>query len=134
MVHHEQLPVRTQQRTHLIDITRDVQAVAAKSGMRNGMVSVCSLHTTAGMTINENADPDVARDIVWKLDQLVPRRDGYHHAEGNSDSHVKTSLVGLNVQVPLVDGRLELGTWQSIYFCEFDGPRNRRVSVIILGE
>jgi secondary thiamine-phosphate synthase enzyme len=134
MVHQEVLSIRTQQRTQVDDITTGVQNSVSKSGIRNGIVTVCSLHTTAGMTINENADPDVARDILWKLSQLAPPGDAYHHAEGNSDSHVKASLVGPSVQVPISDGRLVLGTWQSIYFCEFDGPRNRRLSVTALGE
>jgi secondary thiamine-phosphate synthase enzyme len=92
------------------------------------------LHTTAGVTINENADPDVERDFFWKLNALVPPESGYLHAEGNSDSHLKTSLVGLSVQTPVQNARAVLGTWQSIYFCEFDGPRSRKVSVTIVGE
>jgi secondary thiamine-phosphate synthase enzyme len=134
MVHHELLPVRTRQRAQLTDITDEVRSIVSKAAVRSGVVTVCSLHTTAGMTINENADPDVGRDLLWKLGELVPHGDAYRHAEGNSDSHTKASLVGLSVQVPVQDGRLVLGTWQAIYFCEFDGPRNRRVSVTIIGE
>ncbi|MBD3391572.1 MAG: YjbQ family protein [Chitinivibrionales bacterium] len=134
MVHHEVLSLRTTKRAQFSDITRDIHNTVAKSGIRNGVLSACSLHTTAGMTINENADPSVASDVLWKLGQLVPHQDAYHHAEGNSDSHTKASLVGLSVQVPLQDGRLVLGTWQSVYFCEFDGPRSRRVHVTITGE
>ncbi len=134
MVHHEVITLRTEKRTHWSDITDSVQGAVSKSGIRSGIVTVCSLHTTAGVTVNENADPDVGRDLIWKLGQLVPQRDSYSHSEGNSDSHVKASLVGLSVQVPVCDGRLVLGTWQAIYFCEFDGPRNRRVSVTAMGE
>lgn len=134
MVHHEVLSVRTQQRTHWTDITSGVQDAVSKSGIRNGVATVCSLHTTAGVTINENADPDVGRDFIWKLGQMVPQSDSYRHMEGNSDSHVKASLVGLSVQVPVRDGHVVLGTWQSVYFCEFDGPRSRRVSVTTMGE
>jgi len=91
-------------------------------------------HTTAGLTINENADPDVARDILAGLARLVPATGDYRHAEGNSDAHLKASLVGSSVTVPVVDGRLALGTWQGIYFCEFDGPRRRHVLVGFAGE
>ncbi|MGB7566812.1 MAG: secondary thiamine-phosphate synthase enzyme YjbQ, partial [Chitinivibrionales bacterium] len=100
----------------------------------HGICLVSSLHTTGAITINENADPDVERDFFWKLSQLVPQESAYRHSEGNSDSHVKTSLVGTSVQVPVQNGRVVLGTWQSIYFCEFDGPRSRRVSVTVMGE
>jgi len=100
--------------------------------MPRGAVVVFSTHTTAGVTINENADPDVIADVMAALDRLVPQRGGYAHREGNSDSHVKTSLVGISVTVPVEDGKLVLGTWQGIYFCEFDGPRRRRVVVQFL--
>ena len=92
------------------------------------------MHTTAGITINENADPDVGRDFFWKLSQMIPQHDSFRHAEGNSDSHLKAALVGFNTQIPVRQGRLVLGTWQSVYFCEFDGPRNRNVAVTIVGE
>ncbi|MBD3421503.1 MAG: YjbQ family protein [Chitinivibrionales bacterium] len=134
MVHSADISVASSARAHWIDITSEVRREVDQSGICNGMCTVSSLHTTAGITINENADPDVGRDVFWKLSNLVPREDGYHHCEGNSDSHVKASLVGLSVQVPLRDGSLVLGTWQSIYFCEFDGPRNRRICVTVLGE
>lgn len=134
MVHYEELPVKTHQRTQWIDITSGVRKIISQSNIYNGIITVSSLHTTAGITINENADPDVGRDFFWKLNQLIPKDPAYHHAEGNSDSHLKASLVGLSVQVPLCDGTCVLGTWQSIYFCEFDGPRHRRVSVSIIGE
>ena len=134
MVHQELLSIGTQQRTQLSDITSQVQHIISRSGIARGVVTVCSLHTTAGMTVNENADPDVVRDLLWKLEQLVPHTDGYHHMEGNSDSHLKASLVGLSVHIPVDNGRCVLGTWQSVYFCEFDGPRSRRVSITVVGE
>lgn len=134
MVNYEVLSVRTDQRTHWVDISSGVQRIVDQSDIKNGIVMVSSLHTTAGLTINENADPDVGRDFFWKLNQLVPRDTQYHHSEGNSDSHLKSSLVGFSAQIPLQNGRIILGTWQSIYFCEFDGPRNRRVSVTTMGE
>jgi secondary thiamine-phosphate synthase enzyme len=95
---------------------------------------MASLHTTGGVTINENADPDVERDFFYALEKLVPQSPAFRHAEGNSDSHVKSSLVGLSVQVPVTGGKMVLGTWQSVYFCEFDGPRSRRVLVTVMGE
>ena len=134
MVHYGELPVKTGRRAEWIDITSGVQRIIAESDIKAGTVIVSSLHTTAGITINENADPDVGRDFFWKLEQLVPQDSAYHHSEGNSDSHLKASLVGLSVQVPVQNGRCVLGTWQSIYFCEFDGPRSRRVSVTLTGE
>ncbi len=134
MVHYTELPVKTLKRAHWIDITSGIGKVITESNLQNGIVMVSSLHTTAGITINENADPDVGRDFFWKLNQLIPQDPSYHHTEGNSDSHLKASLVGLSVQVPVKNGICVLGTWQSIYFCEFDGPRNRRVSVTCQGE
>ncbi|KMQ51608.1 UPF0047 protein Bsu YugU [Chitinispirillum alkaliphilum] len=96
---------------------------------------VSSLHTTSGLTINENADPDVGRDFFYKLNKMVDRDPQFRHAEGNSDSHIKASLVGFSVQIPITDKLLVLGTWQSVYFCEFDGPRSsRRCSVTVIGE
>ena len=113
-----------------MDITRLVQQAVARAG--SGMVWIYSPHTTAGITIQENADPDVRRDMLDHLARLVPRRPDFHHMEGNSDAHIKTSMMGPSQAVPLEQGRLLLGTWQAIYFCEFDGPRNRRVLVKIL--
>ena len=111
-----------------------MQRQVAASGIVAGVCTVTSLHTTAGMTINENADPDVATDFFSKLSAMVPQDPSFRHGEGNSDSHIKGSLVGFHVQVGIEHGRLILGTWQSIYFCEFDGPRRRRCQVTILGE
>ncbi len=134
MVYQREITVRTHRRTHWIDITREVEGVIEESGIHTGMCLVASLHTTGGVTINENADPDVERDFFYKLNQLIPPDENFRHAEGNSDSHLKASLIGLSITTPLAGGRLVAGTWQSIYFCEFDGPRNRRVSVTVMGE
>jgi secondary thiamine-phosphate synthase enzyme len=126
--------VPTGTRTQLVDITGAVAAELARAGVTSGTCHVYMPHTTAGLTINENADPDVARDILAGLARLVPATGDYRHAEGNSDAHLKASLVGSSVTVPVVDGRLALGTWQAVYFCEFDGPRRRHVLVGIAGE
>jgi len=134
MVFQRELSVRTLRRTHWVDITREVERIIAESGIDAGICLVASLHTTGGITINENADPDVERDFFYKLNQLVPVDGNFRHAEGNSDSHLKTSLIGLSVTAPVANGRIVAGTWQSIYFCEFDGPRGRRVSVTVIGE
>ena len=123
------IEVRTGSRTQLIDITNMVADELEKTGVTSGFCSVYMPHTTAGLTINENADPDVARDIITGLARLVPVTGDYRHAEGNSDAHIKASLVGFSLMVPIIDGHLALGTWQALYFCEFDGPRNRHVLV-----
>jgi secondary thiamine-phosphate synthase enzyme len=128
------IDVPTGARTQLVDITVAVTAELAGSGVKSGRCHVYIPHTTAGLTVNENADPDVARDILAGLARLVPATGDYRHAEGNSDAHIKASLVGSSVTVPIVDGRLALGTWQAIYLCEFDGPRRRHVLVGIGGE
>ena len=128
----ETIDVRTGSRIEAVDITARVQEVVAKSGDVRGAVLACAAHTTAGLTINENADPDVMSDIMATLSQLIPRAGSYAHVEGNSDAHVKSSLVGHSAMVPVEDGRLQLGTWQGIYFCEFDGPRSRRVWLQVL--
>ncbi|HBE76320.1 MAG TPA: hypothetical protein DDW65_00835 [Firmicutes bacterium] len=121
-------------RSQLIDITAQVAAEVARSGIKNGLCTVFIPHTTAGITINENTDPNVARDMLNTLEHLAPHKADYQHAEGNSDSHVKASLVGSSCTVPVISGQLHMGTWQGIYFCEFDGPRNRRVKVGVFGE
>ncbi len=110
----------------MINITRQVQEQVTESGVKSGLVCVFTPHTTAGITINENADPDVVRDLVYTLDKHFPEDPNYRHSEGNSDSHIKSTLVGPSLTVIVEDGRLQLGTWQSIYFCEFDGPRTRK--------
>ena len=127
-----ELNIRTQAREQLLDITREIQAVVAESGLAEGVVVVYCPHTTAGITINENADPDVVRDILEGLGRLVPREAGWRHREGNTDGHIKALLVGSSVTVPVTRGRLALGTWQGIYFCEFDGPRSRTATITVL--
>jgi len=124
-----QFGVATQKREELVDITSQVAQALAESGLAEGAVLVYSPHTTAGLTINEGADPDVKRDMLAHLASLVPQRAGFRHAEGNSDAHIKTSLVGPSQLVPVTGGRMGLGTWQKIYLCEFDGPRRRTVLV-----
>ena len=134
MVHFTCISLSTRQRCGWVDITGEVQRVVKQSKIVSGLCTVISQHTTAAITINENADPDVATDFFNKLAQMVPRDQMFQHAEGNSDSHIKASLVGPHVQVAIDEGRLVLGTWQSIYFCEFDGPRNRQCAVTVMGE
>ena len=127
----ESFSVRTGSRTELIDVTSRVEEAVRKSGVEDGLCCVYVPHTTAGVTINENADPSVRRDMLMELNKMVPLDDNYTHTEGNSAAHIKASLVGSSVSVPLQGGRLALGTWQGIYFCEFDGPRSRRVVVTV---
>jgi secondary thiamine-phosphate synthase enzyme len=129
----EEIHLRTRSRSEMMEITDRVQSVVTRAGLREGAVVVQSLHTTAALTINENADPFVVDDVLLKLDRLVPREEPfYRHAEGNSDSHLKTSFFGPSLTVIVSDGRLVLGTWQGVYLCEFDGPRERRVAVQLL--
>ncbi len=128
------LDLKTDRRDEMLDITSRVQAAVTEAGIAEGIVVLQSLHTTAGLTINENADPDVRHDLIAKLETLIPQREPYYrHAEGNSDSHAKTSLFGPSLTVIVSEGRLVLGTWQGIYFCEWDGPRRRKVAVQVLG-
>ena len=127
--------VGTKQRCQMIDITSKVYSLLSESGVLQGDAVIYCPHTTAGITINENADPSVVHDLLLTLEELIPKnRRGYRHYEGNSDAHVKSSLIGCSEQVLIKDGSLVLGTWQGIYFCEFDGPRNRKVTVQIRGE
>jgi len=126
------LDVSTARRTQLLEITTQVAKALAESGVTSGLCHLYVPHTTAGVTINENADPDVASDIEATLERLAPRNAGYAHAEGNADSHVKSVLVGVSATVPIENGRLALGTWQGIFFCEFDGPRRRQVRLRII--
>lgn len=122
--------VRTHRRSEMLEITAQVAGVVREAGMREGIVVVQSLHTTAGLTINENADPDVVHDLIEKIDREIPRTETYYrHAEGNSDSHMKTSLFGPSLTVIVSGGELLLGTWQGIYLCEWDGPRERKIAV-----
>ena len=128
------LEVRTSKREELVDITRRVEEVVRASGVERGICFLHVPHTTAGITINEHADPDVARDMEDTLSKLVPQCPHYRHVEGNADSHIKTSLMGCQTFVFIEKGRLLLGTWQGIFLCEFDGPRTRRVYIKILEE
>ncbi len=124
--------IRTQKHTQFLNITREVQSSVSKLGVTNGVVTVFIPHTTAGITINENADPDVTSDIAAALDRAVPWDGEYRHSEGNAAAHVKSSMMGSAVQVIVEGGQLQLGTWQAIYFCEFDGPRSRNVWVMAM--
>lgn len=126
------LPVKTNQHAQMVDITAEVQRAVKESGVQTGTAIVFCPHTTAGLTINEAADPSVRVDIIETLDKLVPWRAGYKHAEGNAAAHIKSSLMGHALTVLVEDGRLVLGTWQGIFFCEFDGPRSRRVQVKVV--
>ena len=126
----QQFQVRTGGRTQLIDITAEVQDAVSRLGVGEGIATVFVPHTTAGVTINENADPDVVHDILKVVDAIIPLNDpGYRHMEGNSAAHIKSSLFGCSLNVIVENGRLQLGTWQGIYFAEFDGPRTRKVWV-----
>ena len=134
-MHTTTFDVRTPSRDAMIDITPSVVAAIQEAGATDGLVHVYVPHTTAGVTINENADPDVIHDVLAALDAAVPHRQGfYRHSEGNSAAHVKSSMMGCSAMVPLVNGRMTLGTWQSVFFCEFDGPRTRRVIVTVVGD
>jgi len=124
--------VRTARADEMINITSIVRQEVQKSGVKAGTVTVFVPHTTAGVTINENADPDVVYDMLSILRSLVPESSGYRHMEGNSHAHVKASLMGSSCTVIIEDGQLKLGTWQGIYFCEFDGPRNRKVYIKVM--
>ena len=128
----ETIQVRTERRAQLLDITERVARVVKSSRVAEGICHVFVEHTTAGVTINEGADPDVALDIEKELGKLVPKDPGYQHAEGNSDSHIKTVLVGPVTSAPVRGGKLVLGTWQAIFLCEWDGPRTRNVQVAVV--
>jgi secondary thiamine-phosphate synthase enzyme len=124
--------VKTGARTEIKDITAEINRLIQRAGVESGLCCLYVPHTTAGILVNESADPDVAVDIGNALDRLVPRDAGYRHYEGNADSHVKSSLVGVSEMIPIEGGRLALGRWQGVFFCEFDGPRQRQVKVKIL--
>lgn len=130
MIH--ELLVNSSTREEFIDITSRIQELVTNMGKQTGQVICFVPHTTAGITINENADPDVRRDLVYKLRKEIPQSDGYHHAEGNSDAHLKASLMGFSLTLIFERGRLLLGTWQGVYFCEFDGPRHRKLIVKVV--
>lgn len=129
-----QLTVKTHTQTEMIDVTIQVQESVDDHGLQDGLCVVYVPHTTAAVTINEAADPSVAEDILMVLNQMVPWKAGYKHAEGNSPAHVKASLMGASQLIAVQDGRLVLGTWQGIFFCEFDGPRTRKVNITLMGK
>jgi secondary thiamine-phosphate synthase enzyme len=129
-----ELSLNTEHRTQLLDVTAGVSKMVHDAGVHHGVCHLYVPHTTAGIMVNEGADPDVARDIAAALDRLAPREGDYRHAEGNSDSHVKAALVGSSATVFIAAGRLELGRWQGIFFCEFDGPRERTLRIKIVSD
>ncbi len=134
MVKQKTIEVATDQRESLIDITREVALFVQESAIKNGQLTLFVPHTTAGVTINENADPDVETDIIYALNKTFPNLKAFRHMEGNSDAHIKSSLIG-NTQTVFIDGgKMQLGTWQGLYFCEFDGPRKRKLNLQIIGE
>ncbi len=123
------IPVKTHSQSELINITPEVNKIVQRLGLREGVCYVYVPHTTAAVTINENADPSVPKDILNELNKIVPWDDHYTHREGNAAAHIKSTIVGSSVYIPISDGKLALGTWQGIFFCEFDGPRHREVFV-----
>jgi secondary thiamine-phosphate synthase enzyme len=127
-----QLRVKTHSRTELVDITQGVQRLVAESGIRSGVCYIYVPHTTSAVTINENSDPNVGRDILKELNKVIPFDDNYGHTEGNSAAHIKSSIIGVSRVVIVEEGRLALGTWQAVFYCEFDGPRDRRVLVKVM--
>jgi len=128
----KKINVKTGQRTQLINISGEIQKAVEEAGLEHGLVTVFVPHTTAAVTINENADPDVPRDILHEINKVIPFEDSYRHFEGNSAAHIKSSLVGAGETIIVENGRLQLGTWQGVFFCEFDGPRNRQVWVQVI--
>jgi len=128
------LSVKTRERTELIDITSNINQLIQKSGTDQGLCMVYVPHTTAAVTINESADPSVKSDILMVLNQIIPWEENYRHLEGNSPAHIKSTLVGSSELIAIENRRLILGTWQGIFFCEFDGPRTRKVDVRIIEE
>lgn len=128
------LEVSTRERTQMVDITGEINRIVAKSGVFEGVCRLFVPHTTAGLTINENADPTVTIDILTELNKIIPFEDGYKHSEGNSAAHIKSSLTGVSLSVFVAGGRLLLGTWQGLYFCEYDGPRRRKVLIKVVEE
>jgi secondary thiamine-phosphate synthase enzyme len=126
------LSVRTNRRTEMVDITGEIQELVRLSGVEEGLCHIFQAHTTAGLTINENADPSVAADILMVLNQIISEKEAYRHLEGNSPAHVKASLMGPQLTVLVRNGGLLLGTWQGVFLCEFDGPRTRKVHIKIM--
>lgn len=130
----ETLRVKTDRRTQLVDVTQSVQHAVTRAGVASGVCYIYVPHTTAGVVINEHADPDVASDLEGVFDRLVPRLGPYRHGEGNSDSHAKAAMTGASQIVFVEEGKLALGTWQGVFFCEFDGPRERKMWVKVVGD
>lgn len=128
----KEITVNTSRRTEFVVLDDRVQQAISESGVKEGCVVLFCPHTTAALTINENADPSVVHDILTAVEKLIPQRAGYAHSEGNSDAHIKSSLFGPSLTIPISGGQVCLGTWQGIFFCEFDGPRRRKVCVQIL--
>ena len=130
----EEIKVKTPKREILVDITSEINKIVKNANINNGVCRIFVPHTTAGVTINENADPAVMKDIITYLNELIPQRAGFSHMEGNSDAHIKSSLTGPSLDVIIHKGKLVLGTWQGCYLAEFDGPRNRKIYVQVQGE
>ena len=128
----KEITIKTNTQTQILDITAQIQKVVSESGIAEGLCCVFVPHTTAGVTINENADPSVKHDIIMELSKVIPFNDNYSHLEGNSAAHIKASIIGSSVNVPVKNDNLLLGTWQGICFCEFDGPRTRKFYVKII--
>ncbi len=125
----EKISLRTNKRNEIIDLTKGIKGLVENSGVKNGICVVFCMHTTAGITINENHDPSVKTDLLYSLEKISPVYKEFRHSEGNSDAHVKASLMGCSLNLIIKDGKLVLGQWQGIFFCEFDGPRNREICV-----
>lgn len=130
----QSISIKSTRRRELIDISHDIAQVVEASAVKEGLCVLWVPHTTAAVTINENADPTVKRDILMGLERFVPANEGYLHGEGNSDSHIQSSLFGPSLTLIVANGRLVLGTWQGVYFCEFDGPRTRTLHVKVMGD
>ncbi len=128
----EEISVKTSQKVEFIDMTSELSKLVKDSGIKNGQLQIHIPHTTAGVTINENADPNVKKDIIKEINKIVPFNDNYSHMEGNSPAHIKSSLFGVDQILIIKDGKIDLGTWQSIYFCEFDGPRTRKMHIQLI--
>jgi len=128
------IDVRTSRSQEFLNITHEIRKAVQESGIKDGIVLVYVPHTTAAVTINEAADPDVVRDIITTLNDMIPVHGNYHHSEGNSHAHIKSSMIGCSTRIIVKGGELILGTWQGIFFCEFDGPRSRHVHVEVIGK
>jgi len=128
----KEIPITTRSRIELINVDPEVRLAVTESGIREGICLIWVPHTTAAITINENADSNVVRDILYETSKMVPAQNHYHHTEGNSDAHIKSSLFGPSLSLIVTGGRVLLGTWQSLYFCEFDGPRSRKFFVKVM--